>query len=329
MGVAIDENGGRITPTTFNFNNLFTAGPDPQNLTPNTGNSIASMLVGTPASGSTGVAISNVSRTWLHGTYLQDDWKAMRKLTLNLGIRWEVQRPVTDRFNRLTTFDYNAVNPISAAVGNNYLGELVFADSGNRGQYDTNYKHFAPRIGFAYQLLPKLVMRGGYGIFFPSQYVNSPQITGYTSNTPYVASLDGGITPCAGCSLSNAFPSGPVPITGNALGGLTNVGFSTNAVSRDRKTYYDQQWMYGFQYAPTTNDVIDLTYVGNHSVHVLASGLNLNQLDPKFFSMGNALQTQVPNPFFGQITASGCGLGSAHGSAGTTAQAPSAVLRYH
>ena len=78
-----------------------------------------------------------------------------------------------------------------------------------------------------------------------------------------------------------------------------------------RKTYYDQQWMYGFQYAPTANDVIDLTYVGNHSVHVLASGLNLNQLDPKYFSMGAALLNQVPNPFFGLITASGCGLDGA------------------
>ena len=310
MGVAIDENGGRIAPTTFNFNNKFTAGPDPQNPTANTGDSIASMLVGTPASGGTGLNVSNVSRTWLHGTYLQDDWKVMRKLTLNLGIRWEVQRPVTDRFNRLTTFNYNAVNPITAAVNNgtNYLGELVFATSGNRGQYDTDYKHFAPRIGFAYQLMPKLVMRGGYGVFFPSQYINSPQITGFTSSTPYVASLDGGVTPCTGCTLSNAFPSGQVPVTGSSLGGLTNVGFSTNAVSPTRKTYYVQQWMYGLQFAPTNKDAFEVTYVGNHSVHVLASGLNLNQLDPKYFSMGNALLTQVANPFFNHITASGCGL---------------------
>ena len=308
MGVAIDENGGRIVPTTFNFSSGFTAGPDPSAPTSGTGDSIASMLLGTPASGSTGQNVNNVARTWLHGVYLQDDWKATRKLTLNLGLRWEVQRAMTDRYDRLFTFDYNAVNPACTAVGLNCTGVVKFATSGNRGQYDTNLKHFAPRIGFAYQLMPKLVMRGGYGIFFPNQYLNSPQITGYNSLTPYVASLDGNITPCTGCSLSNAFPNGPVPITGNSLGALTNVGFSTGAVNPNRKTYYDQQWMYGFQYAPTARDVVDITYVGNHNVHTLAGSLNLNQLDPKYFSMGSALLTQVTNPFAGQITSSGCGL---------------------
>ena len=109
-------------------------------------------------------------------------------------------------------------------------------------------------------------------------------------------------------TLSTAFSGGLVPVSGSSLGGLTDVGFSVNAVSRNRKTYYAQQWMYGFQYAPTSNDVLDITYVGNHGVHVVASGLNLNQIDPKYFSMGNALLNQVPNPFFGHITSSGCSL---------------------
>jgi len=308
MQVAIDENGGRITPTAFTFNNLFTAGPDPTSPTAGTGQEFASLLMGTSASGSTGAAVFNVARAWLYGTYLQDDWKATKKLTLNLGLRWEIQKPITDRYNRLATFDYNAINPACTAAGLNCTGEVKFATSGNRGQYNMDYKHFAPRIGFAYQVIPKLVMRGGYGIFFPNQFLNSPNIIGYNSTTPYVASLNGGISPCAGCTLSNAFPNGPVPIVGNSQDGLTNVGFSTGAVNPNRKTYYDQQWMYGFQYAPTSRDVIDVTYVGNHTVHTIDGGLNLNQLNPSFFSMGNALLNQVANPFFGKITSSGCGL---------------------
>jgi Carboxypeptidase regulatory-like domain len=309
MGIATDENGGRYHFTPFNFSNLLTSGPDPTAPTSGTGDSIASMVLGLPASGNTGIAISQVSRTWFHGVYLQDDWKATRKLTLNLGIRWEVQRPVTDRYNRQAWFDYKAPNPITSTVGQNYSGELQFASSSNRGLFNTNYKNFAPRIGFAYQLMPKLVMRGGYGVFYPPSYRGTGPAPGFSSDTPYVASNDGGLTPAN--SLSTAFSGGLVPVSGSSLGGLTNVGFGVSAVSRNRKTYYDQQWTFGVQYAPTTSDVLDITYVGNHGVHVDASGLNLNQIDPKYFSMGNALLNQVPNPFFGHITSSGCSLDQA------------------
>jgi hypothetical protein len=306
MGIATDENGGRYHFTPFNFNNLFTAGPDPTNPTAGTGDPSASMVLGLPASGNTGVSIQEVTRTWFHGVYLQDDWKATRKLTLNLGIRWEVQRPVTDRYNRQAWFDYKAVNPIGSAVGQNYLGEQVFATSGNRGLFNTNYKNFAPRIGFAYQVMPKLVMRGGYGVFYPPSFRGTGPAPGFSSDTPYVASNNGGLTPAN--TLSTVFSGGLVPVSGSSLDGLTNVGFGVTAVSRNRKTYYDQQWIFGVQYAPTSNDVLDITYVGNHGVHVDASSLNLNQLDPKYFSMGNALLNQVPNPFFGHITSSGCSL---------------------
>jgi Carboxypeptidase regulatory-like domain/TonB dependent receptor-like, beta-barrel len=313
MAVATDENGGRFHFTTFNFNNLFTAGPDPQHETAGTGDSIASMLMGLSTSSgcqggacNTGIAISNVSRTWFHGLYLQDDWKATPKLTLNLGLRWEVQKAITDRFDRQAWFDYSAVNPISSAVGQNYTGELQFANSGKRGLFNTDYKNFAPRIGFTYQVFPKLVMRGGYGVFYPPTYRGLGPAPGFSSDTPYIASNDGGLTPAS--TLSTAFSGGLVPVVGSSLDGLTNVGFSANAVNRNRKTYYIQQWMYGFQYAPTPNDVIDLTYVGNHGAHVSASSLNLNQIDPKLFAMGNALTNLVPNPFFNHITSSGCSL---------------------
>ena len=183
MGIATDENGGRFHFTPFNFNNLFTAGLDNAGLNvTGTGDSIASMLLGLPASGNTGVAISNISRTWFHGVYLQDDWKATQKLTLNLGIRWEVQLSPTDRFNRQARFDYGATNPISSAVGGSYTGQLVFASKSDRGLFTTNRKNFAPRIGFAYQPLPKLVLRGGYGVFYPASYRGTGPSPGFSSD---------------------------------------------------------------------------------------------------------------------------------------------------
>jgi hypothetical protein len=109
--------------------------------------------------------------------------------------------------------------------------------------------------------------------------------------------------------LSNAFPNGEVLPQGNAQGGLTDVGFGLNPVVNPvRHSPYVQQWMGGFEYSLTNNDLIDISYVGNHGVHVLAQYLEWNQLPTADLAMGNALNAQVPNPFFGQISASGCGL---------------------
>jgi Carboxypeptidase regulatory-like domain/TonB dependent receptor len=238
MAVAMDENGGRVASTTFNFDPGFTSGPDPTN--PLTGNStgFASLLLGTPSGGGTGIPISEVTRTRYHGVYLQDDWKATRKLTLNLGLRWEIQRPVRERYNRQAYFDYNAVNPISAAVGQSFHGELKYNNSSNRDLWYTDYKNFAPRFGFAYQLMPKLVMRGGYGMFYPSSYRSYGPAPGFTSGTPFISSTNGGLNPNQ--TLSNAFSGGLIPVTGSALDGLTNVGFNTTVVSPNRKATYVQ-----------------------------------------------------------------------------------------
>src|ERR1039458_8927702 len=117
MEVVSQTGGGRIYATTFNFGSVSTAGPDPEAANPNaSGNSIASLLLGVGTSGSTGVTVRPFTSKHYYGTHLQDDWKVTRRMTLNLGIRWEYQSAPTDRFNEQNYFDFNAINPISSAL---------------------------------------------------------------------------------------------------------------------------------------------------------------------------------------------------------------------
>jgi hypothetical protein len=308
--------GGHYANTVLQFQTQTTAGPNPLQITPGTGDGFASFLLGA-GGGETQTGVNQFPATDKHllGWYIQDDWKVTPKLTLNLGLRYEIQTAPTERHDQQQYFDFGAINPISTQIGFSVPGMLVFNDNGNRGLYDTNYKNFAPRIGAAYQISQKFVARGGYGIFYvPSFYGQGPNI-GYSQSTPWVTSLNGGLNPSSTLSgnsflgLPSAFPNGQVPSTGNTLGGLTDVGFGLNPVTDpDRKSSYVQQWMIGLQYSLTNNDLIDISYVGNHGVHVLAQYLEWDELPVSDLAMGNALLQQVPNPFYGHINSSGCGL---------------------
>jgi len=313
MGVSNQLNGGHYFVTTLPFAASFTEGPDPQKVTAGTGSGFASFLVGAGGfvSGAnnpgTGFQQFPAMNKKFLGWYLQDDWKASRKLTLNLGLRYEIQTAPTERSNAQEYFDFTATNPISSAVGFKVPGEIAYNTSSNRGLYHTQYTNFAPRVGLAYQVMPKLVARAGFGIFYVPDYYNQGPNLGYTQPTPWVTSLDGGIT--VANRLSNAFPNGQVPVSGNSLGALTGVGFILNPVVNPiRKSAYVEQYMGGVQYSLSNNDLLDVTYLGNHGVHVLGQFVEWDQLPTADLAMGNALFTQVPNPFFGHIANSGCGL---------------------
>ena len=302
LGIWQTTDGGRLTPTVMNFSVAMTAGPDPSNpATSTNGDGLASFLAGAGNSGvgsagTTGYTAFAATTNYLHGMYVQDDWKANRKLTLNLGVRYEIQMPATARHNQQAYFDFHALNPISAATGIPVTGEIVYNTPGNRGLYQQNLHDLAPRVGFTYAILPKLVMRGGYGWYYARNwYGGSGPDPGYSTSTAWTSSPDG-ITVTT--PLAQAFQTGLVPVTGNALGSLTGVGQGGGGVNPFRPDPLTKEFAYGFQYAFTTNDVLDVAYVGGRGSRITIGGMNYGQLNPSYLSQGSALVASAgTNPY--------------------------------
>jgi hypothetical protein len=295
---------------SFSFNTGFTQGPGPLTPAANTGDSLASFLLGFPASGNIPVATPGNFYINYYAGYVHDDFRMTPKLTLNLGMRYEYEQGLQERNNRITVgFDRNRTFPVQVA-GLNLRGGLMYAgvDGYPTHQSDPSTTKFAPRAGFAWSVTPKTVLRGGYGIFYsPNQYAfpneNRLGTRGFTAITDYVASTDGGLTPCAGCSLTNPFPSGVEQPVGSRLGLLTGTGGTVHFIDQFRKSAYVQQYSLDVQ-REWRQFVFTAGYVGSHSVKLSVGGtnsntVNINQLPSSLLSQGAALLTQVPNPMFG------------------------------
>ena len=308
--VDMQQNSINQPSATFNFPVSMTAGPDPTAPAAGTGYGFASFLLGTANSGNFSQSASPALKKRYYGWYMQDDWRVNRRLTLNIGLRYDFQLPFTDRFDRLTWFDFAGINPISAAAGIQVPGHLVYAGGGNRrGAYEPQFTNAAPRFGLSYKISDKLVLRSGFGISYSTAMTLSPGggiMPGFSTTTPFTGTTDG-ITPVS--TLSNPFPHGLVPATGKADGELTNVGRDVNAIENYRPTPYAEQWTIGLQYALGRNDSLEVQYVGNHGVKLpISGGLERNQIPDSALALGNGLLNEVKNPFYGLISSSGCGL---------------------
>src|SRR5947209_16214099 len=176
----------------------------------NTGNGIASMLLGT-GSGYSDIQMDPAMSLHTIGVYIQDQWRATDRLTITAGLRYENQRPATERFNRLTYFDKTAVSPISTALGYNVYGAFEFANQDHRSAWGPDNLNFAPRLGIAYRVTDKLVARLGAGMFYApaSAMVSFDQPgehAGCSSTTNWIESVDkAGYVPSN--LVSNPFPN--------------------------------------------------------------------------------------------------------------------------
>jgi hypothetical protein len=322
--------GGHFGQTALNFQTASTEGPDPNNSTAGTGNGFASFLLGVGSGGNgtscqlcTSYQAFPATDKHFLGWYIQDGWRVTPRVTFTLGLRYEIQTAPTERHNAQNYFSFTAQNPISAQLGAFVPGEVIFNSPNNSGLYNTPYSNVAPRISVAIQGTKNLVFRGGYGIFYVPNYYGQGPNDGFSQATLWNATLNNGLNPAstlsgnanANCETAPGVfsPCGPAFTTerlpsGNTAGGLQDVGFGATIVNQNRKTPYVEQWLAGAQYSFTPNDLLDISYVGNHGTNLLGTGLQWNQISPGNLAQGNALFNSVPNPFFGHITSSSCGL---------------------
>jgi outer membrane receptor protein involved in Fe transport len=285
----------------YAFNRGFTQGPNPLQASATAGYGVASLLLGTPASGSVRTQTDASASLRYYALFIQDDWKVTPRLTLNLGLRWEYEGPMTDRYNVISNFDPGIESPLRVP-GLNLRGGLVYPGTGglDRGAIDRDFNDFGPRFGFAYQAHRRVVVRGGYGIMFvPSSPAGDLAKTGFTNDTPMVATIDGGLTPRD--TISNPFPGGPTPPSGSSLGALTGVGTAIDGQLRNVHRGSSQQWNFTVQYEPWNNWLVEAAWVGNHGVRLLGFNRALNNLPDEHRALGTGLAASVPNPFRGFI----------------------------
>jgi outer membrane receptor protein involved in Fe transport len=297
---ATNDWGREYSVGNYTFNRGFTQGPNPLVASANAGYGVASLLLGTPSTAYARLQTDGTASVKYHALFIQDDWKVTRRLTLNLGLRWEYEAPPTDRYNVLTNFDTSIESPLRVP-GMALRGGLTFPGVGGmeRSLTESSFNDFGPRFGFAYQLHPRTVLRGGFGVMYIPVTV-SLQRTGYTLDTPFVSSLDGGLTPQD--RLSNPFPTGLTPPTGSSLGPLTAIGGTAAGQLRSVKRGYTEQWNVTVQHEPWNNWLFEAAWVANHGVRLFGDGRNLNFLSDPDFARGTELAQPIPNPFRGIIT---------------------------
>jgi hypothetical protein len=297
--------GGWVTAPQLSFGQGFTSGPVvAPNLT-SSGNAIASLLLGT-GSGNVAITAPLAESHHDYGFYLQDAWRVNRRLTLNIGLRYELQQPSTDRYDRYSSFNNTIPSPLAAATGLPLKGGLVFLKNTDlgRGAWDTQYKNFSPRVSFAYKVSDKLVARGGYGIFF-LPLLGIGTLDGYSLSTPWLSSVgSAGLQPLN--YLSNPFPNGIQQPPGSALGLLTDVGNSVPFQQRNYPNSYVENYSFDLQYQLGQNTVLEAGYSGNQGHHLTYNAsINIDQLPPQYLGLQNQLNANVPNPFFGTPGATG------------------------
>ncbi len=270
------------------------------------GTAMADLLLGMPASGNISGPTPYSMRSYYYALFVQDDWKVTRRLTLNLGLRWEIEKPWTERYNRMAYgLDTETPSPLQIP-GLNLRGGLLFAGVGSTPRQNgrTDWNNLGPRFGVAYHLLRKTVLRGGYGLYYSSLLDNldtSIPVPGtFSTNITYIGTTDRGATPYT--TLAKPFPMGVPKPTGSSEGLLALVGQGIMAVNQNKVLPYNQQWQAGFQQELPWQVKAEANFIRVLNVKGIES-FNLNEKPDIYLPLGVQENARVPNPFYGKLPA--------------------------
>lgn len=299
----------------FDFNGNWTRQNNQNSGGTGDGSTLGSFLLGLPSGGNVPSNATAFYSQHFTGFFFQDDWRATRKLTLNFGMRWDYERPVEERYNRLTDrFDPNAINPISASAQAAYSqilanpanagnagvqllaqllpaakftvpGEQLFAgvNGVSRTPVNADYHEWQPRAGFAYQIGRNTVIRGGFGRFVQADYITGGQ-NGFSRSTSLIATQDNYLTPYD--TLANPFHSGILAPTGSSLGPLTNLGQGVNWDNPNLNRPYSWEYSVHIQHQIGTW-LFEIGYSHNKTYDI---SWGWNENEPSF-SLWKQLQT--------------------------------------
>jgi len=234
-----------------------------------------------------------------YAAFVEDTYHASKSLTITAGLRWDIFAGRNERFNRQEYFNSNVSNTFNGVP---YTGAEVYVNGSNRSPYATNFHDFGPRLGFAYQPMPHLVLRGGAGFYFgptthnvASAGNNSDGFASSTTwngtcfnahgntvfNTDTATCAAGAVDNFTGAySLSNPFPNGVVPVFASAPAGLANnLGTTLNTVLRSQRTPTTYNYNFAVEYELPHQVVVTVGYVGSRGLFLPFGSVDLNQLD--------------------------------------------------
>ncbi|MBI1899394.1 MAG: TonB-dependent receptor, partial [Acidobacteria bacterium] len=287
-----------LTSGQFSFNVQPTGLPGVSN----TGNSIASLLLGFPNSANTRDSDELDRRAKYFALYAQDDWKVTPGFTLNFGVRWEAHTPRFDANNRQNGFDPSQINPVSGTPG-----VITFAGLDGLGSriYDGDWNNVAPRVGFAWRAFGQsdTIVRAGYGVFFGPPLPGSNNTSAGFEISGDFSTPDNGIT--APFYLRDGMPDVRTrPQLGPGFGAVrpgSPVRFAPQFIEKEREIGYSQQWNVTVQRELGWSTLLEFGYLASVGHKLPGPNSNINQVRPELMGPGNA-QVRRPFPQFGNVT---------------------------